>query len=219
MIGSTQLQCEAREIVNKSHRKQLRDSGLVPGVVYGLGRENAHISLDERTLLKLFREHGSRGILSLQLANGEPAMVLIREVQRHPISGKILHIDFLRIRMDEKLTSMVPIFVHGEEEIAKKGGVLQVGIKEVELECLPADLPDSLHADVSDLDIGDTITLSDIEIPDRVELLSEFDSMVATVLLPTMEEEEVEEVDEDEMDEDAEGIEEEGEGEEEETEE
>ena len=76
-----------------------------------------------------------------------------------------------------------------------------------------------LHADVPDLDIGDTITLSDIEIPDRVELLSEFDSMVATVLLPTMEEEEVEEVDEDEMDEDAEGIEEEGEGEEEETEE
>ena len=109
-------------------------------------------------------------------------MVLVREVQRHPINRVINHVDLLAVSMTEKITSNVPIQIIGEEEVVKQGAVLQVGAKEVEVTCLPADLPDVIRCDVSGLKIGDKITIADLEVLPTVEKGGDPETVVAVVL-------------------------------------
>ena len=155
---------------------------MIPSVVYGQGREPLPIALEGRNLNRIFNQFGYSGLFNLELEGEAPLMVLVREVQRHPINRVINHVDLLAVSMTEKITSNVPIQIIGEEEVVKQGAVLQTGVKEVEVTCLPADLPDVIRCDVSGLKIGDKITIADLEVLPTVEKGGDPETVVAVVL-------------------------------------
>ncbi|MGI6452635.1 MAG: 50S ribosomal protein L25 [Syntrophomonadaceae bacterium] len=190
------LKVQERVIKSKGHLQEIRRKAQVPGIIYGKDMQAQPISLNKRDLTKVFNTVGSRGLFSLEMEAGKSlGVVLVREVQRDPLTQEITHVDFLRVKMDEKITSSIPIFITGEEEIIKKGCVLQAGLKELHISCLPKDLPEHLTCDVSHLEIGDRVLVTDLPIPEGVEVLIETDSLVASVLAPAKgSEEEDEEV-------------------------
>ena len=172
-----------RELKGKGHLHELRRGQMIPSVVYGQGREPLPVALEGKNLNRIFNHSGYSGLFSLEL-EGEPRpiMVLVREVQRHPVNREINHLDFLEVSMTEKITSNVPIHIVGEEEITKQGAILQAGAKELEVSCLPADLPDSVICDVSQLQIGEKITVADLAVESNVEKISDPDTVVAVIL-------------------------------------
>jgi large subunit ribosomal protein L25 len=172
-----------RELKGKGHLHELRRGQMIPSIVYGQGREPLPIALEGRNLNRIFSHHGYSGLFSLEL-EGEPRpiLALVREVQRHPVNREINHLDFLEVSMTEKITSSVPIHIVGEEEITKQGAILQAGAKELEVSCLPADLPDSVTVDVSQLQIGEKVTVADLVVEANVEKISDPDTVVAVIL-------------------------------------
>ncbi|MFY9323787.1 MAG: 50S ribosomal protein L25 [Syntrophomonadaceae bacterium] len=171
-----------RELRGKGYLNELRRGQMIPSVVYGQGREPLPIALEGRNLNRIFNQFGYSGLFNLELEGEAPLMVLVREVQRHPVNREINHLDLLAVSMTEKITSNVPIQIIGEEEVVKQGAVLQVGVKEVEVTCLPADLPDVIRCDVSGLKIGDKITIADLEVLPTVEKGGDPETVVAVVL-------------------------------------
>jgi large subunit ribosomal protein L25 len=186
MVNAEIINCSPRELNTRGYLKELKRRGFLPGTVYGKGIENQAISLDLRQLSRVFQIHGSRGLFSLQIdGHNKAVMAVVREVQRHPITGQLIHVDFWQVNMNEKINNTVGIYITGEEELIKKGGILQVGTKEIEVSCLPQDIPESLTCDVSTLEIGDKITVGDFTVPAEVEILSEPDTLIVTVLAPS----------------------------------
>ena len=172
-----------RELKGKGHLHELRRGQMIPSIVYGQGREPLPIALEGRNLNRIFSHHGYSGLFSLEL-EGEPRpiLALVREVQRHPVNREVNHLDFLEVSMTEKITSNVPIHIIGEEEITKQGAILQSGAKELEVACLPADLPESVICDVSQLQIGEKVTVADLAVEANVEKISDPDTVVAVIL-------------------------------------
>jgi large subunit ribosomal protein L25 len=185
MAQAEKISCQKRDIKTKGYLNELKHNGLVPGTVYGKGIENQAIALASKHLSRIFQIHGSRGLFSLEIDGGNGLMVVVREIQRHPINGQITHVDFWKVRLDEKINSTVGISIIGEEEIMKKGGILQAGAKEIEVSCLPQDIPETLVYDIATLEIGDKVTVADLQVPAGVEILTDLEALVATVLAPS----------------------------------
>lgn len=185
------LKANKREIFGKKV-KQLRRQGILPAVIYGRKTEPVSISLDDREVNRVLASISSTHLINLDV-DGEGYTTLIRDRQRHPVSGSILHIDFYEVSMTEKLTTDVNIIIRGEAPAAKNlGGILVTGQETLEVECLPQDLPERFDVDISNLEeIGDTIYVRDISIPPEVDLLTDPDEMVIVVTTPAAEEEEV----------------------------
>lgn len=196
MLGQ-KLYASKREIKNRGYLNQLKRDGQVPAVIYGKGDDTIPLILQQRQLTRAFNLHGSRGLFSLEVeGESKPMMALIREIQRNPVSGQLIHLDFLSVSLDEKINSNVGVLLSGEEEIIKKGAILQSGLKEVEVLCFPQDLPEYLGADISSLEIGDVLHVTDLTLPEGVEMLTDAESVIASILAPSKavdEEEEVEE--------------------------
>ncbi len=196
MLGQ-KLNASKREIKNRGYLNQLKRDGQVPAVIYGKGDDTIPLTLQQRQLTRAFNLHGSRGLFSLEVeGESKPMMALIREIQRNPVSGQLIHLDFLSVSLDEKINSNVGVLLSGEEEIIKKGAILQSGLKEVEVLCFPQDLPEYLGADISSLEIGDVLHVTDLTLPEGVEMLTDAESVIASILAPSKavdEEEEVEE--------------------------
>lgn len=185
MSKAQTLNCQVRTIKNQGYLNEMKRKNLVPGIIYGQGHENAPVFLEGRELNRIFEKHGSRGLFSLQMeGQTKPTMALIREVQKHPVNGKIIHVDFLSVNMDEEIHSTVSIIISGEDEVLKNDGIPQLGAKEVQVLCLARNLPESLTVDVSGLGIGNKITAADLAMPEGVELTSDPDTMIITVLAP-----------------------------------
>ncbi|SHG43080.1 LSU ribosomal protein L25P [Thermosyntropha lipolytica DSM 11003] len=182
---------QRREIGTKGKLNRLKKEGYVPGIVYGKTKEALPIAVNSRHINKIFSTYGFRGLFNLEIEGEEkPVTVLLREMQTHPVTKEMIHLDFFAIDMNEEITSEVPIVIAGEEEILKKGGILQLGVKEVEVECLPKDLPEAIICDISALDIGDHMTVGDLKAPAGVKIISDPDSIVVTILAPKVSEEE-----------------------------
>lgn len=176
---------ERRDIRTKGDINQMRRNEYVPGVIYGMGKDAIPVKLGARQLIRTFNAYGSRGIFTLHIeGDAKPYSVLIREIQRNPVNGQMTHLDFLIIDMKEKLHSSVPIYVTGEEAVTKNGNIVQLGAKEIEVECLPKDLPEYITCDVASLKAGEHITVGDLTLPAAVELLTEPETVAATVLAP-----------------------------------
>lgn len=175
---------QKRDTGTKGQLKEIRRNQYVPGIVYGTGNI-IPVKLGARQLVKTFNLHGFRGVFTLQIeGEAKPYSVIIREIQRNPVNGQMTHLDFLTIDMTEKLHSNVPIYINGEETVNKNGNVIQLGAKEIEVECLPKDLPESINCDVSELEAGDRVTAGDLVLPPGVEMISEPETVIATVLAP-----------------------------------
>lgn len=180
------LKAENRDGQTKSAVKQLRSSGKVPGVVYGKKVGAVNVAVEAKELLALLRSN-PHAILEMELPGNGKQPVMIHDVQRDKISRSLLHIDFHQINMDEPVRTSVALELEGEPKGAEEGGMLQIQMHEVEIRCLPTLIPGAIRFNVSNMELGDIVLVSDLIMPEGIELKSNPDDVVATLLAPQKE--------------------------------
>ncbi len=178
------LEAQPREAGNKNAARRVRSGGKVPGVLYGAGKDALSLSLDPRQVLRILHSQtGHNTIFDLALTGGERSKAMIVDWQYEPIKGALLHIDLKRIAMDRKLEVKVPITLKGEAAgVKQQGGILEQILREVEIECLPADIPSSIEVDVSELVMGKVLRVSDLPHNEKVTFLTDENQPVAHVV-------------------------------------
>ncbi|WP_197686540.1 50S ribosomal protein L25/general stress protein Ctc [Thermanaeromonas toyohensis] len=179
------LTVQPRQKTGKGPARRLRQQGLLPAILYGRDAGNLPIMIKLKELQRVLEREGERALVKVHLEKDgarQEYMALLREVQRDPIRGDLLHVDLYQVPAGEKITVTVPVVLEGEPRGVKAGGILQHGLSELEIECLPADLPEAIVVDVSGLDVGDHLTVADIKPPKGVKILSEPEGLIATVV-------------------------------------
>jgi large subunit ribosomal protein L25 len=183
------LLAEVREGLGKQKAVKLRQSNQIPGVLYGEGKPTEHVTVNAHEFNRLIVKNGSGKLISLNINSGKKAAekihVLIKEFQRHPVKGNILHIDFMRVAMDHQVTIKVPVHLVGEEKRTRDGAILEVFFHEMEISCLPANIPNRIQVDVSKLQLGASIHVKDLQIPD-VKFLNSPEEVIVMAALPTV---------------------------------
>ncbi len=193
------LEVHEREAQGKNANRRLRASGEVPAVVYGGGQDPASIRVQDRKVEEILRSgSGGNTVFLLKLhGTDQKRHAMIRELQTDSLTGAMIHIDFQRILLDQKVKIMVPIELEGEAEGVKTdGGLLDFVTRDLEVECLPNKIPQSIVLDVTPLHIGQHVEAAELELPDDVELLTDPERVIVSVAVPKVVEEEVEEEDE-----------------------
>lgn len=192
------IKAVSRTTTGSSAGRRLRRNGQFPGVVYGAGAAVKNISLSEKMYNELEKEAYYSAILNLEV-EGKKEDVIIKSVQRHAYKPQIIHMDFLRVAADSKLTTSIQFHLVGTAVgVKEQGGLLSNPITESAIVCLPKDLPESIQIDISELKLGEVIHLSDIKLPKDVQFVQlqhGHDLLVATIVTPKIiEDEEVEQV-------------------------
>jgi len=191
---STTLSLAARDPEGSRSARRLRREGLVPGVVYGGGDEPQHFAVDARTLRNTLAHAGQ--VIEVAIDGGASTNVLIKDVQRHPVRGEPVHVDLLRVRMDQVIHATVTLEFTGADEApgVVEGGIFNQELRELNIEALPGDIPDSIGYDVAALEMNATLTLEVLTAPEGVTLLDDAETVIATITPPTVEpvEEEIE---------------------------
>jgi large subunit ribosomal protein L25 len=179
----TILEAQPRTAGNKNVARRLRVEGKIPGVVYGAGKDALSLTLDPRHVLRILHsDTGHNTIFDLSLTGGERSKVMIVDWQYEPIKGKLLHIDLKRIAMDRVLRVSVPIVLKGEAAgVKQEGGILEQVLREVEIECLPGDIPSHIDADVSELVFGKVLRVAELPHDDKIKFLTDANQTVAHV--------------------------------------
>jgi large subunit ribosomal protein L25 len=177
------LEAHPRESGNKNDARRVRRDGKIPAVVYGAGKDSLAVTVDPRVVARILHsETGHNTIFDLAL-NGERAKAMIVDWQYEPIKGHLLHIDLKRIAMDKALKVNVPIFLKGEAEGVKtQGGILEQIQREVEIECLPSDIPSHIDADVAHLVFGTVLRIADLPHDPKLKFLSDPNQPVAHII-------------------------------------
>lgn len=170
---------------NKNHARRVRVQGLIPAVVYGAGKPSVAITVDPKIITRILHsESGHNTIFDLQIEGGESGKAMIVDWQNEPIKGKLLHIDFKRIAMDKTMRVSVPVQLDGTPVGVKtQGGILSQVLHEVEIECLPGDIPSHIDVDISNLEINQAIHISDLPHSDKLKFLGDEDAVVANVTI------------------------------------
>jgi large subunit ribosomal protein L25 len=177
------LEAQPREAGTKNRARRVRREGKIPGVVYGAGKDALAVSVDPRHVLRILRsDSGHNTILDLALDGGERTKAMIVDWQYEPIKGHLLHIDLKRIAMDKALRVNVPVVLQGVAEGVKtEGGILEQMLREVEIECLPGDIPSHIDVDISHLVFGKVLRVSDLPHNEKLKFLSDANQPVAHV--------------------------------------
>lgn len=196
MVETIELAAQKREITGKKVRS-LRAEGNVPAVLYGHGIDSEILTVSQRNLTKVFGAAGSNKIVSLSVDDAKPHSVMIHHVQTDSRTGVIMHADFYKVKMNEKIKAEIPLVVVGESTaVYKLEGSLIQALSAVEVEALPANLPENIEVDISGIeDFDTTIHVKDLKIPGNVELLTDENELVIKVD-PPRSDEEIEELDE-----------------------
>jgi large subunit ribosomal protein L25 len=196
-MEALELKAEVRGVTGR-HVKHLRETGLIPAVMYGRDIEPKSIQVHEKTLAKILRQAGTHQLISLQVGDDKPVLTLARDIQRDAMKHSYVHVDFYAVKMSEKVTAQIPLIFVGEAPaVHDLGGILTHGLDELEVECLPGDLISAIEVDLTALaHFNDTITVADLQVPPTITVLSEPESLVAKVEPPRTAEvvEEAEEV-------------------------
>ena len=191
-MGEVSIDVVARAEVGKSANRKLRASGRVPGVVYSRNSDPVSVSLDPVQLERKIQSSHA-GINTLFDLEGEDSVagrtVMVKELQRDPVRGSVLHADFHEIDMAQRLHISVPIHLDGEAPGVSLGGVIEHTLREIELSCLPGSIPDEVQANISALEVGDSLHVSDLSFPEGVEVLTDEALSVVSVILPRVVEE------------------------------
>jgi large subunit ribosomal protein L25 len=202
------LKVTERHTFGKGSARTLRREGLVPAILYGPKRDSLPLTVSPLDLDKIYKTSGSEQVIfNLVIENGgtQNVTAMVKEVQAAPVTRQYLHIDFYEISLDEKIVVSIPVEVTGKSKGVERGGFLNVVRYELEVSCLPTDMPENIQIDVTDLDIGDAIHIEDLAVMDKVKLLADPGLTVLTVVAPTIEEEEIAEEEEIEEAEEIEG--------------
>jgi large subunit ribosomal protein L25 len=194
MAQQAKLTVQTRTQVGRNAIKKVRKEGLIPGVIYGVGQEPINLEVNRRQLSTVLAHSSSENILlELEIVDGDnkrSSLAMIQEVQHHPIQRQILHVDFHAVSATEKITAEVPIETIGEPiGVKTNGGLLEHNLRDLEVECLPGDLPDRIEVDVTSLDINQSIHVKDLKLPPGVEAVTDGDLTVVAVSAARVEEE------------------------------
>ena len=177
-----------REERGKNANRRLRATGQIPAIVYGRAIDPISVAIDPREVFSILHSESGRNTVFKLKINEKQMDVLIRELQVDPIRGHLLHADFQTIAMDKKRVFKVPIDPVGEAEGVKAGGILDIVVREIEVECLPTDVPDHISVDISDVEVGQAIRVRNLEITaERIEVLSDQSLVLLTVVPPKVE--------------------------------
>ena len=185
------LEVKSRDSFGKNEARRTRRAGLVPGVLYGGdGSKATPISVEPRALLRILHsESGANTLISLKLPDGGDARVLVREYQLDPVTHQLLHADFYRVAMDRAIQVTIPVVVKGEPKgVKQQGGILEFIRREIAIECLPADIPEHVEVDVSELMLHQGIRVRDLPVDPKWTPLSEPEMMLVHVIMPKAEE-------------------------------
>jgi large subunit ribosomal protein L25 len=179
-----------REPQGSRAARRLRRTGLIPGIVYGGGEDPVPFEVDDRTLRHVLA--GAGAVVDLSV-DGDPATpVVLKELTRHAVDGHTVHVDLIRVRLDQAIQATVPLDLLGEESSpgVKEGGVLEHVTRELNIEALPNDIPDRIEHDVSGMEIGDTLTLEGLAASPAVKFLDDPELLIATLSPPRLQTEE-----------------------------
>jgi len=182
-IETNTLEAQPREAGTKNHARRVRREGKIPAVVYGAGKDSLPVTVDPRQVTRILNSQtGHNTIFDLALNGGEQTKAMIVDWQYEPIKGRLLHIDLQRIAMDKVLTVSVPIALMGEAAgVKQEGGIMEQMLREVEIECLPADIPNAIEVDVAHLTFGKVLRVSDLPHSDKIKFITDENQPVAHV--------------------------------------
>ena len=182
-----------REKTGKGGARETRREGFIPAILYGPGYEPLPIKVERKSAEKIINQlHGHNVMGDLKISDGkeEKIKVILKDIQFDEITGEILHLDFYRVRMDKPVVMEVPINLVGESSGVEKGGILEHELREIEIEVLPANIPEKIDVDISNLDIGDSLLVKDIEVGEGIKILEDEEKVVVSILAPEVAEEE-----------------------------
>jgi len=171
MAKQETIQAEKREVIGTSASKRLRRSGIVPGVIYGSSQREYPVQLNAKAFSDLLKRQASRNfIVTLEISDAEEKTktAIVQDVQRDPLTGNLIHVDFRAVSPDETIHAVVPIKLHGEPIGVKSGGLLQQLVRDIEVHCRPGDLPEAIVNEVAHLGVGDFLKVSELNFPEGV---------------------------------------------------
>lgn len=190
----TFVNCTLRNDIGSNACNRIRNAGHIPGVIYGHNFQNYPLDFDLKHLKSVIRDHGENAVVNVEI-NGSTYPAMIKEVQRNPVTGNIMHIDLQQLVLTEKIHTAVPILFSGKGML-NNGTILQQQIQKVDIECYPDAVPKNITVDVSNLSIGDVLKVSDVEFGEEISILNDVNEIVAS--LTYAKEEKVEEETEEE---------------------
>jgi large subunit ribosomal protein L25 len=184
-MQQAKLEVQPRDAFGKQSARALRREGGVPAVLYGRSQDTVAIQLNARTFRQFLRTYSENVIINMEIGGGNTETVIIKEIQRDPVEKRqLLHADFIRISLDEPVTSPVPVVLVGTPVGTQESGVLEAPLRQMTLHCLPMQLPTEISVDVSGLDVGDAIHVGDLDLADEIEVLDESIRIIAMVSQP-----------------------------------
>lgn len=189
-MEQARLSAEVREVKNSTN--ELRRKGIVPAIIYGHKLEPIPVQLPERNLRRVLSSGGENAIINMELGTDSPETVIIKEVQIHPVSRQITHADFMRVSLEEIITTHVSIILTGTAPGIEEGGILEFPHREVRVECQAGKIPEHITVDVSSLRVGDSINVGDLISEEGLTILDDPVTIIAAVGIPTVHKEEEE---------------------------
>lgn len=187
------LEAKRREEKGRSAARQARRDGKVPAIVYGRGEETYMVEVDAKQLERMLHHGlGEHGMLDLKIQHGRSKKrqtVLIREVQHHPVTGEVLHVDFYHIDLEQKISASVPITLIGHADGVKMGGILEHTLRELEIECVAKKMPERVELDVTNLELGHSYHVRDLVLDGDLHVVTDPNRAVATIVTPRLREE------------------------------
>jgi large subunit ribosomal protein L25 len=183
-MADATLTAERRTAAGKGPAGRVRREGLVPAVVYGLGSDNVSVSVSSRELLHILSGATGMNTLITLSIDGTEELAIARQLQRHPVKGTLIHVDFVRVRADQTIQAEIPVHLTGDAEGAARGGVLEQLVHTLTVEAKPGDFPPSIEHDVTALEIGGQVYVRDLSIPSGVTVLQSGDDLVGQISAP-----------------------------------
>jgi large subunit ribosomal protein L25 len=178
-----QVQAKPRTTSSKGQLKKLRSEGLVPGVVYGKNTNAITVAVESKDIHSIIHSAAGANTLVDLAVGGKTETVIIKELERDILlQNRFTHVDFLQISLKDKLEVQVPVVLTGEAPGVKDGGIIQQSLREVALRCLPTEIPDQVELDISNLGVGETLTVGDLNVPAGAEFISDAHEAVVTVV-------------------------------------
>lgn len=189
-MSDLMLQAELREATGKEQAKKIRQAGKVPGVFYAHNEKSVPILFDEREIMKTLTS-SEAGLIDISIGGKKARKAIVKEVQTDPIKNYLVHVDVMGVSLEEKVTVSIPINILGEAiGVKEQGGILHNYLRDIEVSCLPLDIPEHIDVDVSELNMGDSIQLSTLTI-DKASIVGDLDQPIVSVLAPRIVKEEV----------------------------
>ena len=182
MAKTQTLKAETRKRTGSGVLKQMRREGSLPSVIYGKGSENINIKVNTKILTDILAHSASESILvDLEIDGGASQTAFLQSTQYNPLSGHLVHADFLAVTEGMKISASIPVELHGEPVGVKEGGLIEQLIRDLEISCSPKDLPERIEASIEHLGVGDSLTIGELPVPDGVEVALASDVLVAIV--------------------------------------